>query len=94
VAVWASFGGIIATLNKEVESEDSKTRVKAKNLLAAVKCFEFIVALMFMKNVMSKTKILTKQVQAIELLVLGCKRFTEKSSCKCSMPKYYCFKIT
>ena len=49
-AVWASFDGIIAPLDKEVESEDAKTMVKAKNLLAAVKCFEFIVALMFHKK--------------------------------------------
>ena len=103
---------------------------------------------MLMRNVMSKTKILTKQVQSIELNIadaleeklnlqieaavtfsaqhgvnaesefakyhrkrvaprriddtpentvhfnLGCKRFTEKSSCKCLAPKYYCLKIT
>jgi hypothetical protein len=99
-----------------------------------------------MRNVMSKTKILTKQVQAIELNIadaleeklniqieaavtfsaqhgvnadskfakyhrkrvaprriddtpentvhFGRKRFTEKSSCKCLAPKYYCLKIT
>ena len=70
VAVWTSFDGIIAALEKEVESEDAKTKVKAKNLLAAVKCFEFIAALMFMRNVMSKTKILTKQVQTVELNVV------------------------
>jgi hypothetical protein len=65
--MWASLDGIIAALDKEAESEDAKTRVyKAKNQLEAVKCFEFILALMFMRNVMSKTKILTKQVQAIE----------------------------
>jgi hypothetical protein len=29
------------------------------------------------------------------LFILGqCKRFTEKSSCKCLTPKYYCLKIT
>ncbi len=67
VAVWASFDGIIAALEKEVESG---TKVKAKNLLAAVKCFKFIVALMFMRNVMSKTKILTKQVQTVGLNVV------------------------
>ena len=70
VAVWASFDGIIAALEKEVESEDAKTKVKAKNLLAAVKCFEFIAALMFMRNVMSKTKILPKQVQTVEVNVV------------------------
>ena len=32
MAVWASFDGIIAALDKEAESEDAKTRVKAKNL--------------------------------------------------------------
>jgi hypothetical protein len=40
VALCASFDGIIAVLDKEAESEDAKTRVKAKNLLEAVKCFE------------------------------------------------------
>ena len=102
---------------------------------------------MLMRNVMPKTRILTKQVQAIEwniadaleeklnlqieaavafsaqhgvnaerqsslsttrrewlhaelmirletLFILGCKRLTEKSSCKCLTPKYYCLKIT
>ncbi len=53
-----------------MESEDAKTKVKAKNLLAAVKCFEFIAALMFMRNVMSKTKILPKQVQTVEVNVV------------------------
>jgi hypothetical protein len=28
------------------------------------------------------------------LFILGCKRFTEKSSCKYLTPKYYCLKIT
>ena len=70
VAVWESFDGIIAALEKEIESADRKTKVKAKNLLAHIKCFEFIVALMFMRIVMVKTKILTKQVQAIELNII------------------------
>ena len=70
MAVWASFGAIIAALNKEAQSENSKTKAKAKNLLAAVKCFKFIAALMFMRNVMLKTKILTKQVQTIELNIV------------------------
>ena len=70
MAVWESFDGIIAALEKEIESTDRKTKVKAKNLLAHIKCFEFIVALMFMGNVMVKTKIFTKQVQAIELNII------------------------
>jgi hypothetical protein len=66
--MWASLDGIIAALDKETESEDARTRVyKDKNQREAVKCFECILALIFMRNVMSKTKILTKQVQAIEL---------------------------
>jgi hypothetical protein len=55
--MWASSDSIIAALDKEAESEDAKTRVyKAKNQLEAVKCFEFILALMFMRNVMSKRR--------------------------------------
>ena len=65
-AVWASFEGIVSALEKEMESSDAKTKIKAKNLLGKVRSFEFIVALMFMRNVMSKTKILTKQVQAVD----------------------------
>ena len=69
-AVWASFEGIVSALEKEMESSDAKTKIKAKNLLGKVRSFEFIVALMFMRNVMSKTKILTKQVQAVDLNIV------------------------
>ena len=53
-----------------MESADSNTKIKAKNLLGKIGSFEFIVALMFMRNVMSKTKILKKQVQAIDLNIV------------------------
>ena len=59
-AVWATFDGIVSALKKEMESADSRTKIKAKNPLGKIRSFEFIVALMFMQNVMSKTKILTK----------------------------------
>ena len=79
--MWASLDGIIAALDKEAESEDAKTRVyKAKNQLEAVKCFEFIMALMFMRNVMSKTKILTNPVQAIELNIADAHTLEENTN--------------
>ena len=46
-------------------SDDNKTKAKAENLLARVRSFQFIVMIMFMKSVMIKTKILTKQVQSV-----------------------------
>ena len=69
-AVWVTFDGIVSALKKEMESADAKTKIKAKNLLGKIKAFEFIVTLIFMRNVMSKTKILTKQVQAIDLNIV------------------------
>ena len=56
--VWASFERIVSALQKETETDDAKKKVMAKGILAQVKSLKFIVALMFIKNVMSKTKII------------------------------------
>ena len=66
-AVWRSFEGVIAALEALDESEDAKTKVKAAGLLRRVKSFDFIVMLMFMKNVMVKTKILTQEIQSVQI---------------------------
>ena len=52
------------------DSDDNKTKAKAKNLLARVRSFQFIVMIMFMKSVMIKTKILTKQVQSVNINIV------------------------
>lgn len=65
-AVWRSFEGVIAALEALDESEGAKTKMKAAGLLKRVKKFDFVVMLMFMKNVMVKTKILTQELQSVE----------------------------
>ena len=52
------------------DSDDNKTKAKAENLLARVRSFQFILMVMFMKNVMIKTKILTKQVQSVNINIV------------------------
>ncbi len=69
-AVWRSFEGVIAALEALDESEDAKTKMKAAGLLKRVKKFDFVVMLMFMKNVMVKTKILTQEIQSVEINIL------------------------
>ncbi|CAB4000395.1 Hypothetical predicted protein [Paramuricea clavata] len=61
-AVWLSFDEITQGLEELEDSDDNKMKAKAENLLARIRSFQFIVMVMFMKNVMIKTKILTKQV--------------------------------
>jgi hypothetical protein len=56
-AVWSSFDEITQGLEELEDSDDNKTKAKAENLLARVRSFQFIVMVMFMKNVMIKTKI-------------------------------------
>ena len=41
-----------------------------KTLLKRIKSFEFIVMLMFMRKIMMKTKILTKQVQSVDINII------------------------
>jgi hypothetical protein len=70
-AVWSSYAVILDVL--EILSGpkyDTKTRAKATTLQEKIKSFEFMVMLMFMKNVMGKTKCLTKEVQSIEMNVI------------------------
>ena len=69
-AVWSSFEEIIEALEELENSADTKTKAKAGVLLERVKSFEFIVTLMFMRNIMIKTKILTKQIQSIDINII------------------------
>eukprot|EP00112_Aurelia_sp_Birch-Aquarium-sp1_P023237 Seg6841.1 transcript_id=Seg6841.1/GoldUCD/mRNA.D3Y31 product="hypothetical protein" protein_id=Seg6841.1/GoldUCD/D3Y31 len=69
-AVWRSFEGVIAALEALDESEGAKTKMKAAGLLKRVKKIDFIVMLMFMKNVMVKTNILTQELLSVEINIL------------------------
>ena len=69
-AVWSSFDEITQGLEELEDSDDNKTKAKAENLLARVRSFQFIVMVMFIKNVMIKTKILTKQVQSVNINIV------------------------
>ncbi|CAB4028662.1 zinc finger MYM-type 1-like, partial [Paramuricea clavata] len=61
---------IIEALEELENSADTKTKAKAGILLDRVKSFEFIVMLMFMRNIMIKTKILTKQIQSVDINII------------------------
>ena len=69
-AVWLSYDEIVESLEELKDSDDPKTKTKASNLLGRVKLFEFIIMLMFMRNVMLKTKILTKEVQSVDINIV------------------------
>jgi hypothetical protein len=47
-----------------------RPKQNASNLLGRVKSFEFIIMLMFMRNIMMKTKILTKEVQSVDINIV------------------------
>ena len=49
---------------------DMKTRGKARALQEKIKSFNFLVMLMFMKNVMRMTKCLTTEVQGIDINII------------------------
>jgi hypothetical protein len=69
-AVWSSYEEIVDALKELENVQDTKTKMKAKNLLARVRSFKFLVMVMFMRNVMVKTKILTKQIQTVDINVV------------------------
>ncbi len=69
-AVWTSFDGILAALENQTRVDDRKTKATARNILGKAKSFEFVVCVMFMKNIMSKTQILTQQVQSVDLNII------------------------
>ena len=62
--MWASLEAVLRGL-EEVNSSTVETKVKAtaSGLVKKVKCFDFIASLMFMKNIMLKTKFLSDALQ-------------------------------
>jgi hypothetical protein len=69
-AVWSSYEEIVDALKELENVQDTKTKTKVKNLLARVHSFEFLVMVMFMRNAVVKTKILTKQLQTVDINVV------------------------
>ena len=61
-AVWSSYEEIVDALKELENVQDAKTKTNAKNLSARLCSFEFLVMVMFMRNMMMKTNILTKQI--------------------------------
>ena len=68
--VWSSYEEIVDALKELENVQVTKTKTKAKNLLARLCSFEFLVMVMFMRNIMVKTKILTKQLQTVDINVV------------------------
>ena len=72
-AVWRSFETVVEALRELSCSEkaDSETKAKASRLLGRLLRFDFIVALMFAKNVFVKTKMTTKVLERETLDITG-----------------------
>lgn len=71
-AVWTSFEAVVEVLEKVIESHnfDNKTKATALSLKKAILNFDFIVCVVFMKNVMYKSKVLTELLESRELNVI------------------------
>ncbi len=83
-AVWRSLETIIEALKALYSSEDADgdTKTKASGLLSRMLRFDFIVSLMFAKNVFIKTKMMTKVLEKETLDITGAieaLQITEKS---------------
>ena len=72
-AVWRSFETVVEALRELRCSEkaDSETKAKASGLLGRLLRFDFIVALMFAKNIFVKTKMMTKVLERETLDITG-----------------------
>ena len=70
-AVWSLYAILLEVLEVLTNSKyDTKTRVKAAGLRDKMKSFNFVVMLMFMKNVIGKTKCLTTEIRSINMNII------------------------
>ncbi|XP_046859020.1 zinc finger MYM-type protein 1-like [Xenia sp. Carnegie-2017] len=71
-AVWRSYEVIPNAIVKVINARDVESKVKAKGdgIKKKFFSFDFLFALMFMRIIMTKTKILTKQLQQEELNIV------------------------
>ena len=68
--VWTSFEVILDVLHTVTNKADVKTKTQALGLKKKMLSLDFVVALMFMKNIAYKTKRLVVQLQSVELNIL------------------------
>ena len=73
MSVWASYKQICCSLEEISCDEcfDKESKTKAFGILTKIKSFDFIFAIMFMKNVMYKMKLMIDTLQTEELDVSG-----------------------
>ena len=71
-AVWTSFEVIVDVLQtiKNCSEADKPTQTQALGLRKRMLSLDFVVAIMFMKNIAYKTKSLVEQLQTVELNIL------------------------
>ena len=69
-AVWTSFEVILDVLHTVTNRADVKTKTQALGLKKKTLSLDFVVALMFMKNIAYETKSLVVQLQSVELNIL------------------------
>jgi hypothetical protein len=69
-AVWTSFEVILDVLYAVTSKADAKTKTQALGLRKKMLSLDFVVALMFMKNIAYKTKSLVVELQSVELNIL------------------------
>ena len=69
-AVWTSFEVILDVLYTITNKSDVKTKTQALGLKKKMLSLDFVVALMFIKNIAYKTKSLVVQLQSVELNIL------------------------
>ena len=69
-AVWTSFEVIRDILLTVTNKADVKTKTQALGLKKKMLSLDFVVALIFMKNIAYKTKSLVVQLQSVELNIL------------------------
>jgi len=78
-AVWTSFEIIIETLQEISSSNvyDRNTKSQSLVLFKKITTFDFIVSIMFMKNVLYKLKALTEKLEAKELNIINASNLIE-----------------
>ena len=70
-AVWTSFDAIVEVLRILESSGDRETKAKASGLYNAMVNIDFISGLMFLKNIMYKTKVLSDYLQGESINIAG-----------------------
>lgn len=78
-AVWTSFEVILETLQEISSSNlyDRNTKSQSLALFKKITTFDFIVSIMFMKNVLYKLKALTEKLEAKELNIIDASNLIE-----------------